>query len=37
MKCQKCKITIDKSESIQTIDNKTLCFGCDTKRLIDNE
>jgi len=33
MFCDICKIKIEKNESVKTIDNKIICFGCDSKRL----
>jgi len=34
MNCDKCKLELEKNSYIETINNKKLCFGCDTKRLI---
>jgi DNA-directed RNA polymerase subunit RPC12/RpoP len=32
--CNKCQQSIHINDSITTIKNKILCFGCDSKRLI---
>ena len=33
MKCDKCGIEINKKESVETINDEILCYGCDAKRL----
>jgi formylmethanofuran dehydrogenase subunit E len=33
MKCDECEIKILKEDSVQTVDGKILCYGCDSKRL----
>jgi len=33
MKCNECGKIIYKTDAVETIDGKILCFGCDAKRL----
>ena len=33
MKCDECGIKIEKRDSVETIEGKILCYGCDAKRL----
>jgi hypothetical protein len=35
--CDRCKIELNDKEYVETIDNETLCYGCDSKRLIDEQ
>lgn len=37
MKCDRCKIEIDKNNCVETEYGYTYCFGCDSKRLEDFE
>jgi len=32
--CDECCIEIEKDDSVETIDDRILCFGCDSKRLM---
>ena len=33
IRCDECGITMNKNDSIETADGRTLCSGCDAKRL----
>ena len=33
IKCDECEIEVEKKDTVKTVDGKTLCFGCDSKRL----
>jgi len=34
-KCYECEIDISDGEFVRTIDDRKLCYGCDSKRLIE--
>ena len=35
--CDECGIETDEKEYVETQDGRELCFGCDSKRLIDEQ
>jgi len=38
MKCDECEIEIDDDTGyVVTIDDRKLCYGCDSKRLIEEQ
>ncbi len=37
MNCDECDIVIEADEYVETIDGRVLCYGCDSKRLIDEQ